>query len=204
MQPREQAQGQRGAVAILGAGPLRRRVAAGFTLVELTLVVSMLTFAMLAMSRSLCASMQLTEVNRENALATDAAREMVEVLEGISDFSTIFALYNAAPDDDPGGVPGSAPGAGFTVQGLQPTADAGGFVGEVIFPTAFGAGGRVELRENVVDAGLGMPRDLDGDGLTDGADKALTYRLLPVRVRIRWEGSCGERSLDVCTLVADR
>lgn len=203
MQPREQPQRQRGTDAFCRAGVLHRRGAAGFTLVELTLVVSMLMFAMLAMSRSLCASMQLTEVNRENALATDAAREMVEVLEGISDFSTIFALYNAWPDDDPGG-PGSAPGAGFSVQGLQPAADAGGFVGEVIFPTAFGAGGRVELRENVVDAGLGMPRDLDGDGLTNGADKALTYRLLPVRIRIRWEGSCGERSLDVCTLVADR
>jgi type II secretory pathway pseudopilin PulG len=203
MKPREQAQPPRGQTP-LRAVALGPRSGAGFTLVELTLVVSVLMFAMLAMSRSLGESMQLTEVNRENALATDAAREMVEALAGTSEFSTIFALYNAAPDDDPGGA-GSAPGPGFPAQGLQAAAaDGDGFVGEVLFPTDFGAGGRVELREDVVDAGLGMPRDLDGDGLTDAVDKALTYRLLPLRIRLRWQGSSGERSLEVVTLVADR
>jgi type II secretory pathway pseudopilin PulG len=177
---------------------------AGFSLVELTIVVSVLLFALLAMSRSLGESMQLNEVNRENGLANDAAREMVEVLDGVENFDQVFFLYNADPEDDPG-MPGSAPGAGFAVQGLDPVeGDPDGLVGEIFFPTATDPAGRLELHENVDDPGLGMPRDLDGDGDADATDVSATYRLLPVRVRLRWQGASGERALEVRTLIADR
>lgn len=187
-----------------GRGAAVEASRAAFSLVELTLVVSVLVFALLAMSRSLGESMQLTEVNRENALATDAAREMVEVLDGVETYSQVFALYNSDPEDDPG-APGTAPGAGFAVEGLQASAaDLDGLAGEILFPTQLGADGRIELHEDIDDPGLGMPRDLDGDGDVDGGDKADTYRLLPVRVRLTWEGTSGLRTLEVRTLIADR
>jgi hypothetical protein len=180
-----------------------RTQAAGFSLLEVTLVVTVLLFAMLAMSRSLGESMQLTEVNRESALAMDAAREMIEVLEGVPEFSDIFLLYNSDPTDDPG-VLGSAPGSGFAVAGLQaPADDPDGLAGEVLFPTVLNGFGQPRLSEQVDDPGLGMPRDLDGDGESISPDVSDTYRLLPVRILIRWRCSTGERVHEVRTLIAD-
>ena len=184
-------------------GVAGKHAAAGFSLLEVTLVITVLLFAMLAMSRSLGESMQLTEANRESALAMDGAREMLEVLEGVPEFSTVFALYNSDPTDDPG-VQGSAPGAGFAVAGLQAVAgDPDGLVGEVLFPTIDNGGGPM-LWELVDDPGLGMPRDLDGDGDPVAGDKSTTYRLLPVRIQLRWQGQTGERVHEVRTLIADR
>jgi len=169
--------------------------------VELLLVVSVLVVAFLALSQSLVASMALTRVNRESALATDALRQTVEVLQGVEDFSQVFALYNADPADDPG----PAPGAGFAVAGLQPTDDdPDGLVGEIVFPAADGATGLV-LREDLDLPELGMPRDLNGDGdALDVLGPADEIRLLPVLVRLRWMGASGERTAEVRTLLADR
>src|SRR5678815_2435208 len=74
----------------------------GFTLLELMIVMSVLIVAFLAMSQALVTSMKLTSVNRESALATDGIRERMEVLEGVEEFSELFALYNANSNDDPG------------------------------------------------------------------------------------------------------
>jgi hypothetical protein len=171
--------------------------------VELLLVVSVLVVAFLALSQSLVASMALTRVNRESALATDALRQTVEVLQGVEDFGQVFALYNATSDDDP--VPGSAPGAGFAVAGLEPVdGDPDGLVGEIVFPAVDGPAGLV-LSEGMDLPALGMPRDLNGDGddldLLGPADEV---RLLPVLVRVRWRGASGERMAEVRTLLADR
>ena len=171
----------------------------GFTLLELMIVMSVLLVAFLAMSQALVTSMRLTGVNRESALATDGIRERMEVLEGVEEFSEVFALYNANPNDDPG-LPGSAPGSGFAVAGLMPTeGDADGLVGEILFPTI-----GLELREDLEDAGLGMPRDLSGDNFVDRANHAGDYRLLPVLLRLRWNQGGLERSMEVRTLLADR
>lgn len=176
----------------------------GFSMIELLLAISVLLVAVLALSRSLGTSMKLTEVNRETALATDGAREILERLQGVEDFRTLFALYNDDPTDDPGGVPGSAPGSGFAVSGLSPVAgDPDGLVGELVFPTLVGPNG-LELHEDIADASLGMPRDLTGNGGIDGANHEGDYMLLPVAARMRWAGSSGERTLEVRTLIADR
>ena len=114
---------------------------AGFTIVELLLAMSVLLFAMLALSQTLGTAKQLNGVNRETALAHDGIREMLEILQGAEDFSQLFALYNEDPNDDPGGI-GTAPGSGFTVNGLDPTDDdADGLVGEIRFPAHVRTGG---------------------------------------------------------------
>jgi hypothetical protein len=166
--------------------------------------MGVMLFAFLALSRSLGESMQLGDTNQETAQATDAARELLEILDGVEDFSQVFFLYNLDPEDDPGG-PGTAPGASFDVPELRPAAgDPDQRVGEIHFPTAVGASGRLELAEDADEPALGMPRDLDGDGLVDAEDHSTDYLLLPVTLRLRWTGANGERTLEVNTLLAGR
>lgn len=179
------------------------RAAGGFSLVELSLVMGVLLFTLLVLSSSLGESIKLGESNEETALAIDGARQIVEVLDGVEEFGDVFALYNADPGDDPDG-PGTAPGAGFAVEGLQPAEDdPDQLVGEIVFPAAPDGSGGLVLDELLDDPDLGMPRDLDGNGLVDSS--AVTdYRLLPVLVRMRWVGTQGERTLTIRTLLADR
>lgn len=170
---------------------------AGFTLVELLIVIGILVIAFLAMSQTLITSMKLTGTNRESACATDGLRNMMETLQGVQDFHSIFRLYNRDPSDDGGAV---APGSNFAVAGLQAVpGDPDGFVGEIVFPTI-----GTQLREDLVDPALGMPRDLNGDGVIDSLDHALDYRILPVLLRIRWKGGSIERSMEIRTLLANR
>lgn len=177
---------------------------AGFSLLELTLVMGVMLFAFLALSRSLGESMQLGDTNQETAQATDAARELLEILDGVEDFSQVFFLYNLDPEDDPGG-PGTAPGASFDVPELRPAAgDPDQRVGEIHFPTAVGASGRLELAEDADEPALGMPRDLDGDGAIDADDHAADYRVLPVEVRVAWQGRAGRKEIVLRTVVARR
>jgi len=182
-------------------GPARRRT--GFTMLELLIVASVLLLALLLFSQTMGSAMTLTGVNRETGLATEGALESLERMQGTEDFSLVFRLYNANPDDDPE-FPGSAPGAGFAVDGLDAADDdPDGLVGEIRFPTAMGPAG-LELREDVLDENLGMPRDLNGDDLLDGNDHRDDYRLLPVEVTLRWKGKTGIRSFTLQTLLADR
>jgi hypothetical protein len=135
---------------------------------------------------------------REVAVATSEGRRMIETLHA-TPLEQVFALYNATDVDDPGGGV-LAPGSNFAVAGLTARADdADGMIGEILFPTA--PGGAV-LREDVVDASLGMPRDLDGDGLIDADDHSNDYGILPVLIRLRWTGTAGASSLEFKTVLA--
>ena len=74
-----------------------------------------------------------------------------------------------------------------------------GRVGEVVFP----GDGKV-LREDGDDPLLGMPRDLDLDDETDAADHADDYRILPVLVRVRWNGPVGPKQLQLVGTLSRR
>jgi hypothetical protein len=170
-------------------------------LIELMLVISVLMVALLVLSQSMGTAMTLTDVNRETALASDGARDTIELLQGVERFQEVFAIYNTDPADDPAG-PGTAPGAAFSIAGLQPADDdPDGMVGEIRFPAVVTATG-LKISEEIDDAALGMPRDLSGDGLVDSADHSLDYLVLPVRVRVEWTGSSGPRNIEVVTLLA--
>jgi hypothetical protein len=163
------------------------------------ITVTLVSLLLVALSNSILTSMKATGVNKESALASDGVADMVERLQGVGHFKDVFALYDANPNDDPG-IPGSAPGNHFAVKGLQvPDGDAIGSVGEIVFPTI-----GTQLREDVVDPELGMPRDLNGDGIIDSADHAGDYKLLPVLLRLHWKGVGVKRSVVVRTLLADR
>jgi type II secretory pathway pseudopilin PulG len=175
------------------------RARGAFTILELMIAVTLVSLILVAMSNSILTSMKATGVNRETALATDGLAAMMERLQGVGHFSDVFKLYNANPLDDPG-MPGTAPGPNFAVSGLQPVdGDPDGFVGEILFPTIGN-----DLREDVVDPRLGMPRDLSGDGIVDNVAHDGNYKLLPVLLRLRWKGVGVERSMEIRTLLSDR
>ncbi len=190
----------------LSNAALRRRAKrsrAGFALVEVMMAAVVLTVAISGLSASILVAMSLNRVNRDTSIAQQAARRTLEEIESRT-FSEIFAAYNANVGDD-AGLLSAALGANFAVQGLNPLpGDADGQCGRVIFPTQLN-GGIEQLREDVVDVELGMPLDLNGDlGVIDGLDHAANYRLLPVRVRVEWQGAIGPRRVDMETILCLR
>jgi prepilin-type N-terminal cleavage/methylation domain-containing protein len=171
----------------------RSKARTGLTLVELMMVMVVLTVAVSMLAGSMSSAARLGPVQRENALAGEGARRMLETLRG-QPFMDVYALYNADPSDDPGGA-GTAPGNGFAVQGLEPLAeDPDGLTGEILFPTQ-----APPLLENGTWLELGLPRDLDFDGAIDATDHSADYRILPIEVRIRWRGVNGARRLSLYT-----
>jgi hypothetical protein len=107
-------------------------------------------------------------------------------------FPEAFRRFNGSAADDPGGA-NTRSGNTFAVPGLSARRDdPDGQPGEVVFPTLDAAPG--QLIESVNMASLGMPRDLNGDGAIHAtADYSTSYVLLPVLVRVRWEGAAGRR-----------
>jgi len=166
------------------------------------IAAAVLTIAISGLSSALVSAMQLTRVNRESALAQQAARRAIEQVQS-TPFADIFRTFNADPADDPGGA-GTAAGPDFAVPGLaaQP-GDADGLPGEIQFPT-ISVAGLEQLREDVADAELGMPRDLNADGAVDALDHKGNYLLLPVQVRVLWRGVAGNRLIEMATILSAR
>ncbi|MEM7307007.1 MAG: type II secretion system protein [Planctomycetota bacterium] len=175
---------------------------AGFTLLELSVATVVGVIAMMLLTRMIGALDKQKRINRERALAAAATANLLERMRG-EDFGEVFALYNQDPADDPGGA-GSAPGARFAVDGLAPAEDSpDGLTGEITFADVAGAGTARLLREDVANDLLGTPRDLNGDSMIDGDDHAADYYLLPISIRIRWQGGIGPRELVTTTQLCD-
>ena len=175
--------------------PLRGAEAA-FTLLEVMISATVFLIVSGAVVTSLVVSTALNTSNRETALASRAAQSAIEELKATA-FAEIFRRYNATTADDP--VAGVSPGSAFAVQGLNPRSDdADGLAGSIQFP-----GSGKELLEDGADADLGLPRDLNGDTATDGADHAGDYRILPVRVRVEWSGKSGPQALELVTVLTE-
>lgn len=162
----------------------------GLSLIELLVVFTVLGVALSFMARAFGNVGKLAPTNRETVAATLAVQNVLEEMRATA-FPELFASFNEDPSDDPGGA-GTAPGRGFQVAGLSPQRDdPDGMVGAIDFPT-LGA----ELREDVVNRDLGLPRDLDGDGTIDAADHSGDYEILPVTLRVEWRTDTGHsRSL---------
>jgi hypothetical protein len=162
-----------------------------------------LAIAVGGISSSMLSSMTLNRVNGETALAQQAVRGALEQLSGVP-FDEIWAVYNADAADD-GGLSVAPRGPNFPVAGLDAQeADVDGMCGRVEFPAVF-VGVAQELREDVVDAGLGMPRDLDADGIwPEAGNVAPGYAVLPVRVWVEWRGVSGNRSVRLETMLCPR
>lgn len=169
---------------------------AGLTLIELLISITVLLIGVGVVVSGLIASRNLSRTNREVTAAAAAAESVLERLRA-TEFRQVFAVFNDDPADDPAGV--EIHGSGFDVPLLRAQdGDADGLAGEVLFPTLGGA-----LREDLNDAFLGLPRDLDFDGDVDAADHAEDYQVLPVRIRIAWTGQSGDQVIELPLLLAD-
>jgi type II secretory pathway pseudopilin PulG len=167
----------------------------GFTLIELLISFSALLVVLLGFSRMLLSSRMASSTTHEATLAKEAARSMVERLQA-TPLLEIYPTYNAATGDDPNG-PGTAPGAGFTVRGLSaPLDDADGLPGTILFPEVGGV-----LSEQSIQPRYGWPMDMDRDGDLLTGNVSLTYRLLPVVVRVEWRGSGGNGLVEFKTVM---
>ncbi|MED6334896.1 MAG: hypothetical protein VYE81_05805 [Planctomycetota bacterium] len=154
-------------------------------MMELSLAVTVLMVALLAMSASTLHTHALRRQNRERALAQNAVRMISEEIQAFS-ARTLTEHAGQWSEDLVGAFePGGAFGATFDVTGLS-TADGQTAVGSV----------QVVTDEALTDAQLGfelgMPRDLDGDGQATNGDVTTGARILPVIVRTRWKGVSGE------------
>lgn len=196
--PRSRGSTRSGPSASGSARPSR----AGFALIEVSIAAVVLVTAIGSLVGTLIYGMRLSRSSEETAIAQDAARQILERMQGVS-FDEIFATFNTDPEDDPEG-PGSAPGGAFQAFGLNVRpGDPDGLTGRILFPTRLAPSGRLLLVEDAEDPPLGMPRDLNGDGLVDSLDHAGDYVVLPVTVRLEWTGASGDRVHDFQMLLVE-
>ncbi len=172
--------------------------AGGFTLLELLMAMSLFSVVAAAMMAcfSRCSTSDVS--SDENITARSAATRIMDSIRDYasSSFEDTFAYYNSDPFDDPDGY-GTAAGGVFTVEELssaEETASA-----QIQFPEVDGY-----LREDVDDPDLGLPKDLNGDGIIGEEPVDSTYKLLPVRVVITWSGVGGQRTYSVVTVITPK
>lgn len=177
----------------------------GFTLLEVMFAAAVLAIAISGSAGAMLSAMQLDRMNRERSLALQSARRVIEQAQDV-EFAEVFAAYNSVAGDDPVAMvaAGTVPGGAFACSGLTvQNNDPDGVSGEILFPTELNAG-VLELREDFVDAALGMPMDLNMDGVIDALDHSGDYLILPMRVRLSWTGVAGARSADLVTILSRR
>lgn len=168
---------------------------AGFSLVDLCVALFLLATSLGALIGSIFYSLKLEDVNEETSAASQRARLILERLH-VVDFADIFSAYNSTTADDP--VLGTDYLAELQVQ--EHALETGG-KGSASVSFSFPVDEKGWLREDLVDAELGMPRDLNGDGTIDAGNHAGDYAILPLSVRISWEGNGGARTFDMTTVL---
>jgi len=171
-----------------GAGRVKKQSRSGFTLVELSLAMTILVVALVSISAATLRSHALRRQNREHTLAYGAIRSISERIHSFS-----YITVENSPDTwvqdvlatyGPGGVVGNT----FDIEGLNPVG-ANASVGSITFVTD------ETLSDADVGAELGLPRDLNGD--LDATDNDVTgdARILPVVVTLNYQGSSGAVTL---------
>lgn len=167
----------------------------GIALYELMIAGAVLAIAACGLSVVLVSSLSTSARNREAAQARMATWQLMEQIQSIP-VGDVYSTFNLCPEDDPLGED-TAPGGVFMIETKPAAIQVSNMTGEVLFPESEPG----VLREDLHDPALGMPRDLNGDGIIDSENHARDYLVLPVRVRVRWRGVSGESSFEVCSLL---
>ena len=126
--------------------------------------------------------------NDERSAAENALRSMAEQITSRSEDQVgVAGGWSVVMTDmlSAGGAIGNT----FDVRGLAPVTNAPS-VGEIVVITD------ETLTDRQLGIDLGMPRDLDGDGLADNTDVSATATLLPVILRVTWRGTQRQRTFE--------
>lgn len=156
-------------------------------MIEAVVVMSILLMGLLAMTSTSVTVHALRESDRERRLANSALDSIIEDIKGVS---------NAQVGTDPtwsqnfvnAYAIGGTPGPQYQVSGLE-VRDGEPSIITVTVTTD------ETLTDQELGVNLGMPRDLDNDDAVDNADVTATASILPVIVRVRWNGSSGNREI---------
>jgi len=163
----------------------------------LELLMAMVIFAGIAVGMMICFSRAATSdiVSKENVKAHVAAVRVMDAVRtyALTSFSTTYAYYNSNPADDPNGS-GTAPGSAVTLSAQD--SPGGTATVTIQFPETSG-----HLREDVTSTDWAMPRDLNGDDAVGSAAVDGSYKLLPVKVTVTWQGARGQRTYSLVTII---
>lgn len=173
--------------------------AAGFTLVEVAISLAVVAIALLGMISVIVTAQKTDRASHERTLAMNAAREKVEEMRSYP-LSEVYARYNSETKDNP--ATGVSPGPTFPVSGLDPLPNI--LNGKIVFPEDSSGSGSTNLREYITDPQLGMPRDLNGDGVIDTNSHSSDYTILPVRIVIEWRGMYGAQRFELNTCLYEK
>lgn len=162
-------------------------------MVEVGLAITVLVVAVMAMSASTFRMHTLRRQNRERTVAQNAARTIVEQIQAMSHDNVQTSPDTWGLDMVNALSAGGELGSTFAVRELD-APEGQDTVGTIqIFTDE-------TLTDGNIGSDLGMPRDLNGDGLTDNTNVLLTAatqppRILPVVVTVTWRGVNGPGQL---------
>lgn len=166
----------------------------GFTLIEVMIAAFLISVGVLAMMALIPTSTRLTETTQDGNLAMNGILQTSEAIAQYArqDFDYVWRAYNTNPNDDPNGT-GTAPGATFAVTGLQ-DASGSNVVGSITF----------FIDETVTDTRVGLPRDLNRNGVSTDTDVSGSYTLLPFVIAVDWKDGRGlMRHSEIVSQVAE-
>ncbi len=175
------------------------------TLIEVIVALPIVVVALGMFLQMLTAGIGVRTTSGETWAVSCAAQDVLERMRN-TPFRDLFRQYNADPMDD---VEGAATGPGhvFTVGAMKPVeSDEDGFVGEVILPfenMGTESAPIWHLREDQTNEELGTPRDLNSDSMIDAFDHSTDYCILPVLIRVRWQGRWGPRTFTLSTVLSE-
>ncbi len=152
----------------------------GMTLVEATVSLTILAVALLTLWGSTISGARTIGAAEERKHALNIAQGKLEELKSRS-MDLLIATYR------PNGTEGDT----FQAAGIDEDEDRA--LGRIVFYT--------DETDSENGAGLGFPMDLNGDGDANDRDVATGFTLLPVRIRVTWEGSLGRQFVDVTAIL---
>ncbi len=156
----------------------------GFTLLEVLITVAVLMVGLLAMTST------SVVVNSLRRSASDRSRAHAAVQAISQDLLSVARVSSEDPALWAGQIlqaygPDGSPGNELPITGLDPWTGSDHIATVTIITDE-------TVTDSAIGTDIGMPRDLDGDGLASNSDVTGNASLLPAIVDVRWRHGGGE------------
>jgi hypothetical protein len=163
-------------------------------MIEVLVAAVFLSVALLGYAASAVRHQIATVDQSERGIALLTAERFVERMRADTDWSGLYGRLSAFTVESTGDTTLSNLGIDTSLVARTPTS----YYADFTVPARLGTvkilvqvpsttvSGVAALRENVSAPKYGLPADLNGDGVIDGASRNLDYAALPVVVHLRW------------------